>query len=738
MGAGWMSAAIVFVLVTAVCWVSSTAPTVLVSWVALIAGLFSLGIPTLAVAIGAFVGGMLAVRWMVETQWLAVVNVLIAAVAMGVASRSQLEGPLGTSTVVALALGTVLVLAGISGSRRLQHRHAIAVVVGVVVLGVVSTVAFGIVATRSVDGLSEGNRLVRQGLRSLGDGDIEGAQAELAAAQKSFEVANERLTSPLGVPASAVPVVAQHRSTAIELSTAAGTAVGNLAAIVGSVDPESLRLVDGAVDLDAMEDLGVALDSVLTEMSDLERELADAQNRWLLGPVTERIVDLEVAIDDSRARVVSGIETIDYARRFLGASEARHYLVMFTTPAEARGLGGFTGNWAEITVDDGRVELTDFGRSDELDEAVPAGERELDADAEWMSRYGRYGFDTAPGGTVGADPFKNVTMSPAMETTGEVIAQLYEQSTGTAVDGVIAADVYVLARLLRFTGKIEIENSGFTVGPENAPRFLLNRQYSLSDKDERIDLIETVSRRVVDQLLRGVSLPPLELIDEMSPLAAEGRLAAYARNDDEQEFLERIGAAGTMLRPETDSAIAVGFNNVAGSKIDYFMNNSATYTANVDGQTGTTAGTLSVRMENASPLSGQPDYVIGNSIREPAGTNRTYVSIFSRLPITAVRVDGVPVDAESGIEFGYEVASVTVTLPAGATSVVEADVGGAFDTADGYSIALRSPPTASTMPIDLTFEIIDEGGVSRTEYAVIDRPGVERFDFELRGDNGEP
>ena len=632
----------------------------------------------------------------------------------------------------------MLVLAGIAGSNRLQHRYAIAVVVGVVVLGIVSTVAFGIMATRSVDDLSEGNRLVRQGLRSLGDGAIEEAQAELSAAQESFEVANERLTSPLGVPAAAIPVVAQHRSTAIELSSASGIAVGNLAAIVGSIDPESLQMVDGAVDLDAMEDLGVALDSVLTEMSDLERELADAQNRWLLGPVTDRIDDLEVAIDDSRARVLNGIQTIDYARRFLGANEERHYLIMFTTPAEARGLGGFTGNWAEITVDDGRIELTDFGRSDELDDAVPAGVRKLDADAEWMVRYGRYGFDTAPGGTVGADPFKNVTMSPVMETTGEVIAQLYEQSTGTAVDGVIAADVYVLARLLRFSGKIEIENSGFTVGPGNAPRFLLNRQYSLSDKDERIDLIETVSRRVVDQLLGGVSLPPADVIDEMSPLAAEGRLAAYARNDEEQAFLERIGAAGTLLRPETDSAIAVAFNNVAGSKIDYFMNNSATYTAHVDGQTGTTAGTFSVRMENASPVSGQPDYVIGNSIREPAGTNRTYVSIFSRLPITAVRVDGVPVEVEYGTEFGYEVASVVVTLPAGATSVVEADVGGAFDTADGYSIAVRSPPTASTVPFDLTFEIIDEDGVSRTEYAAVDRPGVEHFEFELRGNNGEP
>ena len=38
----------------------------------------------------------------------------------------------------------------------------------------------------------------------------------------------------------------------------------------------------------------------------------------------------------------------------------------FTTPAEARGLGGFMGNYAELTATDGQLGLTDFGRTAEL------------------------------------------------------------------------------------------------------------------------------------------------------------------------------------------------------------------------------------------------------------------------------------------------------------------------------------------------------------------------------------
>ncbi|MGB7880584.1 MAG: hypothetical protein WBL31_17595, partial [Ilumatobacteraceae bacterium] len=33
----------------------------------------------------------------------------------------------------------------------------------------------------------------------------------------------------------------------------------------------------------------------------------------------------------------------------------------FTTPAETRGLGGFMGNWIELTADDGRIRVSAAG-----------------------------------------------------------------------------------------------------------------------------------------------------------------------------------------------------------------------------------------------------------------------------------------------------------------------------------------------------------------------------------------
>ena len=36
------------------------------------------------------------------------------------------------------------------------------------------------------------------------------------------------------------------------------------------------------------------------------------------------------------------------APQMLGAEGVRRYFIAFTTPAEARGMGGFMGNWAVI------------------------------------------------------------------------------------------------------------------------------------------------------------------------------------------------------------------------------------------------------------------------------------------------------------------------------------------------------------------------------------------------------
>ena len=117
------------------------------------------------------------------------------------------------------------------------------------------------------------------------------------------------------------------------------------------------------------------------------------------------------------------------------------------------------GNWAEVTVTDGQIAVTRFGRADDLNDAGDPATRRFTAGAgldEWMRRYGPYNIASGPGGTTGPAVWKNINMSPDMAATGRAIADLYPQSGGRQLDGVFMMDVYTLARLLRFTGPITL------------------------------------------------------------------------------------------------------------------------------------------------------------------------------------------------------------------------------------------------------------------------------------------
>ena len=72
----------------------------------------------------------------------------------------------------------------------------------------------------------------------------------------------------------------------------------------------------------------------------------------------------------------------------LGADGPRRYFVAFTNPAEARGQSGLMGNWSELTIDEGRIELTDTGRTAVLDRGIDNSDPIfLDMPEEYFDRY---------------------------------------------------------------------------------------------------------------------------------------------------------------------------------------------------------------------------------------------------------------------------------------------------------------------------------------------------------------
>ncbi len=741
-GSTGTSAVLVVLAVAAVCWIGAAAPRRVLAWTVLIAGVMSLWIPAIVIGLVVFSVAYASERNarsdddpMADSWHAPIVNAALAGVALNLAARSRVEGVLGLSFVVAVAIAGVILIAGLMKRGTVARRVVGFASLGLIIAAAAASLAFGAASMSVANELSDGEQLVRDGVAHLGDADIESALVSFQQANQRFSTAERRMSSPLVAAAAAVPVVAQQRDAALTVSSEASDVTAQVTDLLDGLGPEALSVVDAKIDLDGLVAFTDALAQIQVSLDGLDAEVTRVSSPWLFSPVTDRLDALRSEISDQRVRAADATDLMTKLPDMLGADGERVYLVMFTTPSEARGLGGFTGNWAEITADNGRIAMTNFGRSDELDAAAPAGARTITGPADWLQRYGSYGFNDEPGGTVGDAPFKNVTMSPLMSSTGSVIAQLYAQSGGRPVDGVFAADVYVLAELLRLTGPVDVAGADKSVDAKNAVEFLLHNQYLLPDKGERVELIEETSRAVVDQMFGGARLEPNKLLRRLGPLAEQGRLAGWAVRPDEQSLLERVGLAGTLLPRTRDDAVTVAFNNSAGNKIDYYLQTSGRYEATIDAA-GTVDGVFEVTLENTAPTEREPRYVIANAIDQPLGTNQTYVSIYTALPTSDLTVDGVAVPAESGVEAGYHVTSAVVLIPSGQTRTVRVRISGPFDPVDGYTLLVRSPPIVGSMPIQIDLTVKDDNG-SRVVNRELDTAGVERIHLELdaSGDN---
>ena len=725
---------LVTVVTAGVCWVGSSAPRLFLGWMVLIAGVSTLWLPALVIAGGVFALVQLGERSVPilddRSPHAATVSAVLAGLAMVLASHSDLDGFLGASTVVGVSIGLLIVVAGLARGERHVRRIAGLVALTAIVGAVVASLAFAGLSLSVTDEFSDGEQLVRNGLKQLGDADLSGAKVSFRQASHQFERADNRLGSPIGSVAAAVPVVAQHRSAATVLSNRAAAATGHVAELLDGLGSDALSLVDSRVDLDSAAAFDVALEDIHLTLQSLDGDIERVSSPWLLPAVTSQLDDLRAEIGEQSTRAEMARRVSEALPAMLGGDGERRYLLLFTTPAEARGLGGFTGNWAEITADDGRITVSDFGRSDELDDAAPAGTRTLSGPAEWLERYGEFGFTNDVGGTVGADPFKNITMSPFMSSTGQVVAELYPQSGGSELDGVFAADVYVLAELLRLTGPLDVTGADGEIDRKNAAEFLLNKQYALPNKDERIDSIAEASDVVVQRLLAGgVEVTPRRLLRVLGPMAEQGRLAGWAAEPDEQALLVDVGLAGTMQPLGTDDAVTMAFNNAAGNKIDYYLQAAGRYEARVEAD-GTIEGVFEVTLENTAPAKGQPRYVIANAIDAPLGTNQTLLSIYTALPTSDLEVDGVAVRARSGVEAGYFVSDVLVLVPPGEQRTIRLRVSGRFDASDGYSLLVRSPPSVGSTPIDVDLAVVDGSG-QRTISETLQTAGLRLIDIEL-------
>ncbi len=362
-GSAVPDAVLVGVAVAVVTWAGSTARWWALVLLSVIATAIS-NSPALAVA------GVLAAAgalWIgTQQRDLPIPRAAVVAVSLNVAVRSDIGGFLGLSALLTIGAATIVGVSGLRRRRGRVRRGAVIAASAVGVLAVLAIVGGGAAALGASGDLSDGNRLARDGISMLGDGEYAGAAERFDQAAEALSSSSAQLERPWAKPSAWIPVLAQQRSAAVDLAAVSASASADLAAALRVVDPEQLRLVGGRFDLDAIRLIEQPFATVQESIVELRDAIDRADSPWLVAPLADRLADLDGELSDNEERVDNAVNAVRLAPQLLGADGPRRYFVAFTTPAEARGMGGFMGNWAVLTASEGRIRISDFGRTRDL------------------------------------------------------------------------------------------------------------------------------------------------------------------------------------------------------------------------------------------------------------------------------------------------------------------------------------------------------------------------------------
>lgn len=605
------------------------------------------------VAVEAVVGvlGVLAGRRVVPL-WL---SVMIAVVVIAAVAAVALPAPVYTEPVTGLP-------------RKLKLTLALGVVTApcLAAPAVVSMI-------RAADPTRAAVSHAEQALAALARGDAD-VQPSFDAARRSFAEARAELDGLLPSIALAIPGVSANLEaarTVAEIGFDLSSRGAAFAALERS--PEVLG-ADGRLALDEVQRLAPIVRETADALARAQRRMGAVERGFLVPPLDDRVTDLRTHIDAVAGGVTRAAAGLEMLPALLGNDGPRRFFVAYQDSSQVRGSGGFIGNWAELTAERGRVEVTRFGTLQELADAYdPASGAALPEDFQrrWsdVDRRGQWHVANA---------------SPDFPTTAGVIAELYEHSGGSALDGVIAIDTEGIASLLQVTGPVVVPDWPEPITTANVLDISMRQSHvRFPDEARRRDFLGEVARRVTVAALSADLRSVPSLARALGTSAAHEHILMQLDDGGAVPLLSTLGVSGA-IPPLGGDLVGVVTQDLTARATGGSVHRSLTYAISLDPSRSPARvqGTVDVELSNGEP-------------GPQASESRTYVSVYGPLVQAGGNVDGRPVPVLSERDLGMPVHSATLTVPAGSTRTLSLPISGNVRLSpDGwYRVDLPHQPT---------------------------------------------
>ncbi len=514
------------------------------------------------------------------------------------------------------------------------------------------------------------------------------ASSEFNQAASSFEVAQEELrqakTELFGladVLPSARRATAQGRRLLLA-GEAAARAAGTLTNGMQRVANRTSESPAAAVSL-----FDVFVEQALPDVWSAAETLRDVQVSALPAEHRATLRSLRQGVEGLAASLQAFHDSADAVQALLGHRKRQRYLVLFQNNTELRPTGGFWGSFAEIDVLDGKMESIRIPGGGTYDMQGQLTQN-IAAPAPLQLVRGRW-------------ELQDSNWYPDFPSSAQNAMWFYEQSGGPSVDGVMAINADLVAKLIDVVGPISMPEYGLTVDGET---FLFETQRQVEVAYDRTAntpkaFIGDLAPVLLERLTNAQQDTFLQVVGLIGDGLSAQDIQIYHSDPSIQSAIERLGWDGGV-RGNTGDYLMVTHANIGGGKTDGVMSDTVAIESSVrpDG-----------RIENTVTISRTH-----NGIRTATFSGKNNVS-FSRLYVprgsTLISLEGAQPPAADLFE---SVDGLGADLDPKETGAVDPTTGAFVGEGFGKTIfgawMQTGPGTSSTITVRylLPEDILDE------------------------------
>jgi hypothetical protein len=502
----------------------------------------------------------------------------------------------------------------------------------------------GIEATHAKSSLEEARGNAQKAKEAFSNGHTDDAAKWSAEAMSNAQSARDATHSLPWNIASVVPWVGSPFKTGQQVSdVVSGLAADVLRPSVNvgeALTPDRL-LADGRLDVQMLRKAAPQLSEISTAATRLGEQASAISEPGYLSVMRDARTALQAQTSELSDLLDHAALAAQLAPSMMGADGPRSYFMGFQTNAEARGTGGLLGAFGILRFDNGKPSVDTLGRNSEL--TGPSAR--IDLGTEFTARYGN-----AP-----TTDFRASNLSPHFPYAAQIWKSMWEQQSGTTVDGVVAIDPVALSYILGAVGPLTMPD-GETITKDNVVELTESTAYIRFpvDQNARKAYLLDIAAAVVRKMTEPVP-SPRELLDALGRAITEGRVAVWSSSPADQQLLEKTPLAHVV--PDDPAPYAqVVINNLSGNKMDYYLTRHIEYSAGAcDSETRNS--TVTVRLTNTvRDEQSLPEYVIGQEgligivdiNRLPKASDVTSVTLFATKNAT---LRGLLVNGARGVPY---------------------------------------------------------------------------------------